>query len=426
MASSTSPFDSLFGSTLLGKAGELSTADELSGKVVGVYFSAHWCPPCKMFTPQLAIYYEKLKAQQVPFEIVFCSSDRDEGQFNKYYSEMPWLAVPYSARSVKESLSSKYRVSGIPTLVFLNENGEIITRNGRECVSSDPEGTEFPYSPKPFYELIGNEFIAHGSGSETSIVTKDHFAGKYIGVYFSAHWCGPCRNFTPQLVPRYNLAKSKELPFEIIFISWDNDESSFHQYFSEMPWIALPFNQQQIKEKLNRLFDVQGIPTLVIVNPEGKVENKDGRFELSNDPQMQNFPWTPSPLVDLSKGAAFNGLSINDCPTFVCLMENSDDSEQSEISQALSNIASSYVAQNPDSPEFLFMAAKNSGDIPNKIRQLVRAPNVRQASDPAAYLLDIQNNGAFYNFSGDLTSEDSIRQFIQAYKSGGLPRQQLG
>ena len=49
-----------------------------SGAVVGLYFSAHWCPPCRGFTPLLATCYAALKSAGKPFEIVFLSSDKDQ------------------------------------------------------------------------------------------------------------------------------------------------------------------------------------------------------------------------------------------------------------------------------------------------------------------------------------------------------------
>ena len=74
-----------------------------SGKVLGLYFSAHWCPPCRAFTPQLAQWYNKVKKSSngENFDIVFLSSDRDEAQFNEYLQLMPWYAVPYEDRELK-------------------------------------------------------------------------------------------------------------------------------------------------------------------------------------------------------------------------------------------------------------------------------------------------------------------------------------
>ena len=72
-------------------------------KVLGLYFSAHWCPPCRGFTPKLAEFYKKfIKSDKGGLlEIVFISSDRDEKSFTEYYNEMPWLALPFSERDRK-------------------------------------------------------------------------------------------------------------------------------------------------------------------------------------------------------------------------------------------------------------------------------------------------------------------------------------
>merc|ERR1712064_92414 len=85
----------LLGAELHGKGGNVQTADPLAdADAVGIYFSAHWCPPCRGFAPKLAEIYNDMKAAGKKFEIVFASSDRDQTAFDEYYAEMPWLALP--------------------------------------------------------------------------------------------------------------------------------------------------------------------------------------------------------------------------------------------------------------------------------------------------------------------------------------------
>jgi thiol-disulfide isomerase/thioredoxin len=86
-AGSSEPYDwqSLLGDTLLrsgAATSSVSTAEALSGKHVGIYFSAHWCPPCRAFTPQLVGTYSKLIKDGTDFEIVFVSMDRSQQDFD--------------------------------------------------------------------------------------------------------------------------------------------------------------------------------------------------------------------------------------------------------------------------------------------------------------------------------------------------------
>ena len=125
----------LFGNELQCKDGKKSTNEVLAGKkIVGVYFSAHWCPPCRGFTPVLATVYEDMIEDHEDFEIIFVSSDRDEASFGDYYGGQPWKALPFPDREFKAQLAQKYGVRGIPMLVFLNERGEVITTEGRNIV----------------------------------------------------------------------------------------------------------------------------------------------------------------------------------------------------------------------------------------------------------------------------------------------------
>jgi nucleoredoxin len=80
------------------------------------------------------------------FEVVFVSSDRDEGQWASYFAEMPWLALPFNDRGRKDTIASKFGISGIPTLVLLDaETGETINANARMDVVQHPDGKGFPW-----------------------------------------------------------------------------------------------------------------------------------------------------------------------------------------------------------------------------------------------------------------------------------------
>ena len=72
--------------------------------------------------------------------MVFVSSDQDQSGFDEYYSQMPWLALPYSDRDRKAGLSAEHGVRGIPTLVLMNRDGSILSTNGRALVLEDRTG----------------------------------------------------------------------------------------------------------------------------------------------------------------------------------------------------------------------------------------------------------------------------------------------
>lgn len=107
---------------------------ELKGKVVLLYFSAHWCPPCRAFLPKLIDAYNKIKEKGNALEVVFISSDRDQTSFDEFFAGMPWLALPFGD-SRKKFLSRKFRVSGIPMLVAIASSGQTLTTKARDLVS---------------------------------------------------------------------------------------------------------------------------------------------------------------------------------------------------------------------------------------------------------------------------------------------------
>jgi len=409
----------LLGPTLQNKEGMTSTEDALAGKkAIGLYFSAHWCPPCRQFTPMLGQWYEKdLKGKGM--EIVFISSDRDEESFNSYYKEQAgWLSLPYAARDLKNKISKKFKVSGIPSFVILDgETGETITTDGREAVSEDPTGKDFPWKPPSFWDSLGSEFL---QGDEGDTVTLDEVKAeaKYIGLYFSAHWCPPCKAFTPSLVKAYN-DHLKPKGLEIIFVSSDRDQKQFMEYFGEMPWLAIPPGDKR-KGTLSKAFGVSGIPTFVIVDvATGQTITTEARGNVSTDPEGAEFPWHPKALCNMSEGEGLSG--INDETALCVMLEGCDEATKAAAKAALEPIAE---ARKTAKEEMLFFYAPVTEGPTSQVRQLTKL--AAPTSKPQMLILDIPDSGGFYTSDATEVTTETITAFLDAYKGGKLERKQLG
>jgi len=125
-----SKFQKLLKGKLVGLNGKRVSRRELSGdpEYYAFYFSAHWCPPCRTFTPKLVNFYNSNEAAGKKFEIIFVSSDSNEDMMEEYIKEdqMPWPAIKYRyAKKIKEI--SKYAGSGIPCLVLVDREGKVIS-----------------------------------------------------------------------------------------------------------------------------------------------------------------------------------------------------------------------------------------------------------------------------------------------------------
>ena len=125
-----------FGEKLIDAKDTEHKVSELKDKMVGIYFSAHWCPPCRMFTPKLVEFRDACAKEN--FEVVFVSCDHDEKAMKGYMTEtnMKWLAVPFES-PVRRKLMETYKVTGIPYLVILDKDGKIVSKNARSEVTRD-------------------------------------------------------------------------------------------------------------------------------------------------------------------------------------------------------------------------------------------------------------------------------------------------
>jgi nucleoredoxin len=338
-------------------------------------------------------------------EIVFASSDKDEAAFNEYYADMPWLALPYANRAAKEALSKKYKVKGIPSFVILDSDGNTITTEGRDEIMGDPSGARFPWKPLSAEEK--KQAILDALGGDL----KAKVNGKPFALYFSAHWCPPCRGFTPKLAEWYSAGLKDKM--EVIFVSSDRDEASFKDYSASMPWLSLPYENREAKALLSKACNCEGIPHLAVFNGDGSLITEDGRAAVTRDSKGETFPegWLPQPFCDVEDGV--DALNSEKCVVYLGSSEE-QAAPLKEVAAEYHHKANKVISE----MAYRFFSAKPTG-ITEQIRKLTGV------TDPLkVVMLDLDDNGAFYVHEGDVTA-DSIRAFIASYESKTLERKQL-
>src|SRR5438132_1247481 len=120
--------------------------------------------------------------------------------------------------------------------------------------------------------LVKGDLISWHNGGLVRFDDEALEKKKLIALYFSAHWCGPCRKFTPQLVEYYNRVAPQHPEFELIFFSFDRSQFGFETDMREanMPWPAIDYQKVAGKGAI-RQYAGDGIPCLVVIDPTGKV-----------------------------------------------------------------------------------------------------------------------------------------------------------
>ena len=160
--------------------------------------------------------------------------------------------------------------------------------------ASDPDQTSLKH-------LSLGDFISENSqllDVRNGKVSREVLKGKFVGVYFSAHWCGPCRSFTP-ILQKFRDANKEN--FEVVFLSMDIDRENRswkanlakkREYVksANMDWYTIdcdyPTSYKSLKKSGQR-----GIPTLVVFSPDGKYVTNNGKNDVKNDPKTALPSW---------------------------------------------------------------------------------------------------------------------------------------
>jgi thiol-disulfide isomerase/thioredoxin len=191
----------------------------------------------------------------------FCRQEKLEGKHLRLASHTVRLINELADDDQREKLFTEF--GGL----FAKSGDKTLARYGKKLAEPSGGGDS---------ELVGKPIELAGKtlGGEEFQWAK--YRGKVVLVDFWATWCGPCIRELPNVRAVYEKHKAKG--FDIVGVSIDQDLDALQAFNDQhkLPWVTLAGEETQ---DLAKRYGVRAIPTMMLVDKEGKVVGVAHRVE---------------------------------------------------------------------------------------------------------------------------------------------------
>ena len=115
-------------------------------------------------------------------------------------------------------------------------------------------------------------------------VTLGQYKGDVVMINFWASWCGPCRQEMPLLDDIYK--QYKDMGFVLLGVNVEPDVRSANGWLSKTP-VSYPILSDP-KSAVSQLYQVQAMPTTVIIDRQGVVRYVHNGYLPGDENQYMN------------------------------------------------------------------------------------------------------------------------------------------
>ncbi|HMB08532.1 MAG TPA: thioredoxin-like domain-containing protein, partial [Isosphaeraceae bacterium] len=147
-------------------------------------------------------------------------------------------------------------------------------------------------------DLVGKTLALKGPGLRNESIDVAQLHGKTVLVAFWASWAEPVKRDLPELLKVAQ--KYRAQGFEIVGVSLDNDRADLDQFLREnpLPWPQV-FEPGGMESRLATEFGIISLPTMILVDAQGKVVNRNIRTAAELDRQLEKVLANKQPGVAL-------------------------------------------------------------------------------------------------------------------------------